>query len=110
MQHSDAVFFAKREGLTTLCDSCGEAELDSVIHVYVGKKMNVCPDCDLPEGWCAKWSSTRGRYYFFNTAFRKRQWGHPNPSNPLHVPHEEGEIFSRKRKFKDEHPLSLENC
>ena len=85
----------------TQCDSCEDVVVAKDMHTYhgsMGKEWSLCTDCDLPEGWVSKWSSSRRRLFFFNPNEKKKQWSHPTPGNPLHVPEDAGECMPKMEK------------
>lgn len=91
------------------CDSCESYILSHHMHCYkysVEHEYVLCPECDLPEKWSSKVSTSRKRrfYIYFDPESGKRweKWGHPTKGNPFFI---EGDVgcdvtFSRKRKRK----------
>jgi len=108
------VLFESKNREISECDECGGCALREHMHIHfeiMGKRWTVCPDCDLPPKWHAKYSKRRGmRYYvYFDPIIghdsRFVQWGHPTKGNPLNqsnCQNEYQEDTTPKRKRVDE--------
>ena len=90
------------------CDSCDKFMFTDYSHTHcdsTGKEYTICPECDLPEKWYSKYSSSHGkRFYVYFDPLRPStsyvQWGHPTKGNPFHIPGDEGESLIKRKKQK----------
>ena len=107
-RHLAQALFECKRGEIGVCDACDCPVLREHLHTHHGsmmKEWSVCPDCDLPEKWHAKFSKRQGKRYFVyfdphvGSGRRFVQWGHPTEGNPLHNPHEQGEYATKKKRM-----------
>jgi hypothetical protein len=83
-----------------ICDLCDQDDLE--VRTCVGSMRNqiqICPECDLPDGWVEKMSKKRKKRYYFHVASKMVQWGHPNPHSHLHISGDKGEASQKRRRI-----------
>ena len=86
-----------KNGDIKVCESCDRYILKDHMHCYVQSNGNIsslCPECDLPEKWYSKPSSSRHkRFYVYLdpiTGESWTQWGHPQKGNPFYIEGDKG--------------------
>lgn len=96
-----------KQGDIETCESCEKYVLSHHMHSYtgsMGKEYSLCPECDLPEKWSSKVSTSRYRRFFIyfdpQTGKRWMKWGHPTEGNPFYIEGDAGcdMLFEHKRK------------